>query len=270
MTLRRGRSLLHPGAAKRAQKFMKLALFMFLAFALPAAAPAAPGPPPGYKLAWFDNFNGTSLDHAKWTYRTDTKLLSTQSSANVSVHDGDLIIALRKQDAGGMHYTGGGIISRKAFGYGYYEARLKIVAGSGWHSSFWLMGYNGQDTRGNKTTLELDIIENESQNLHSYTTTTHRWVPPHIARGHRTVSTPDLSAVFHIFGCEYAPNVVRYYFDGQLVQTVDLTGLPQGDLNIWLTSIAQAMGPRHDVDSSMLPGKMIVDWVRYYAKTPSR
>jgi beta-glucanase (GH16 family) len=247
---------------------MKFALLLLLTLASPAAAVA--GPPSGYKLAWSDNFNGTSLDQAKWTYRTDSKLLSTQTPANVSVRNGDLVIALRKQDAGGMHYTGGGIISRQVFHYGYFEARLKIVAGSGWHSSFWLMGYNGVDTKGNKATLEMDIIENESQDLHSYTTTTHRWVPPHIARGHKTVSTPDLSKNFHVFGCEYAPNVVRYFFDGKLVQTVDLTGLPQGDVNIWLTSIAQAMGLAHDVGTRALPGRMIVDWVRYYKRESPR
>lgn len=241
-----------------------------LLFALPAVVLAAPGPPPGYKLAWSDNFNGTSLDQAKWSYRTDSKLLSTQVPANVSVRHGNLVIALRKQDIGGMHYSGGGIISKQAFHYGYYEARLRIAAGSGWHSSFWLMGYNGIDTKGDKATLEMDIIENESADLRSYSTTTHRWVSPHIARGHKDISTPDLSKGFHIFGCEYEPNVVRYYFDGKLVQTVDWTDLPQGDVNVWLTSIAQAMGPGHNVDDNALPGEMDVDWVRYYTKEPSR
>jgi beta-glucanase (GH16 family) len=245
---------------------MKLASLLLIALALPAAALAAPGPPPGYTLAFQDNFNGSTLDQSKWVYRTDTKLLSTQMPSNVSVKHGDLVVALRKQDVGDSHYTGGGIISRQAFHYGYYEARLKIAAGSGWHSSFWLQRYNGVDTKGNKATLEMDIIENESSKLTSYSTTTHRWVPPHIARGHKNVTTPDLSRRFHVFGCEYAPDAVRYYFDGKLVQTVDWKGLPQGDVNIWLTSIAQAMGASHGVDDSALPGHMYVDWVRYYAK----
>lgn len=245
---------------------LKPTIVFCIALALPLGAKAAPGPPPGYKLAWYDNFNGTSLDQAKWTYRTDSKMLSTQTPQNVSVRHGDLVISLRKQDAGGKQYTGGGIISRQAFHYGYYEARLKIAAGSGWHSSFWMMGYNGVDTGGNKATLELDVVENESRDLNSYSTTTHRWVPPHIARGHKNVTTPDLSRAFHVFACDYEPDVVRYYFDGKLVQTVDLTGLPQGDMNIWLTSIAQAMGPNHNVDDSALPGAMYVDWVRFYTR----
>lgn len=235
---------------------------------LPLSAPAQSrdAPPAGYKLAWSDDFNGNSLNQSRWTYRTDTKLLSAQTPDNVSVHGGNLIIALRKQSLRGMSYTGGGIISRRTFGYGYYEARLRIAAGSGWHSSFWMQRYNGVDTKGDKATLEMDVIENTSDDLSSYTTTTHRWVPPHIARGHKTISTPDLSKDFHVFGCEYSPDVIRYYFDGKVVQTVDWKGLPQGKVNIWLTSIAQPMGGNHGVDDGALPGDMYVDWVRFYSK----
>lgn len=237
-------------------------LLSVLVFCIGARAQA----PTGYKLAFSDEFNGKAIDPGIWAYRTDSKLESTQMPANVSVRDGRLVIALRKQDAADKHYTGGGIISRKAFRYGYYEARIRIAAGSGWHSSFWLQRYNGVDTRGDKATLEMDVVENTSDDLTSYSTTTHRWVPPHIARGHKDIRTPDLSRAYHVFGCEYAPDMIRYYFDGQLVQTVDWTGLPQGDVNIWLTSIAQAMGPQQAIDDSALPGAIYVDWVRFYTR----
>jgi beta-glucanase (GH16 family) len=243
----------------------KSAALLLLAFALAASLLTAQAPR-GYKLSWSDEFNGTSLDPSQWTYRTDSKLLSTQTPQNVSVRNGNLVIALRKQQAGGKDYTGGGIISRKTFQYGYYEARLKIVAGSGWHSSFWMQRYNGTDTAGDKATLEMDVIENTSHDLTTYSVNTHRWVAPHIERGLKPVATPDLSKDYHVFGCEYAPDVIRYFFDGKLVQTVDWAGLPQGEVNIWLTSIAQAMGPAHNVDDSALPGAMYVDWVRFYTK----
>lgn len=249
-------------------KFTTFLLFLFASTITSSSRLSAQGPPigAGYKLAWADDFNGHTLDQAKWVYRTDSKLLSTQTPKNVSVQDGYLVIALRKEDAAGKSYTGGGIISRQAFHYGYYEARLKIEAGSGWHSSFWMMGYNGKDTAGNEATLELDVIENQSESLLSYGVNTHRWTPTHLAMGHKTVQTPDLSKDFHVFGCEYSPDVIRYFFDGTLVTTVDVKGQPQGDMNIWLTSIAEAMGPNHGVDDSALPGKMIVDWVRFYTK----
>lgn len=241
----------------------------FLILASMSASPLlAYGPPNnlGLKLTWSDDFNGDKVDETKWEYRTDSKLLSTQSPGNVTVKDGYLSIALKKEDLNGKPYTGGGIITRSTFRYGYYEARLKIDAGSGWHSSFWMQRYNGKDTLGEKATLEMDVIENQSNNLKSYGVNTHRWAVSHIAAGHKDIETPDLSKDFHIFGCEYAPDVVRYYFDGKLVQTVDWHGQPQGDVNIWLTSIAEAMGPNHNVDDAALPGKMLIDWVRFYSK----
>jgi beta-glucanase (GH16 family) len=246
---------------------MKFATFLLLATTLFTASLVAQTPAEsGYKLVWSDDFNGTALDMTKWEYRHDSKLLSTQTPNNVSVKDGMLVISLRKEQAGGKPYTGGGIISREVFRYGYYEARLKIVAGNGWHSSFWMMRYNGKDTFGDQRTVELDIIENLSNNLSSYGINTHRWTPPDIEVGHKDIETPDLSKDFHTFGCEYTPDVIRYFFDGKLVGTADWTGMPQGDGNIWITSIAEAMGPDHNVDDSALPGAMYVDWVRFYKK----
>lgn len=221
-------------------------------------------PDPGYKLAWSDDFDGNALDESRWQYRTDSKMLSTQMPGNVTVGNGFLTIHLRKEHAGEKAYTGGGIISRQPFGYGYYEARLKIIAGSGWHSSFWLMAYNGKDTTGSGS--EFDIIENQSKDLHYYEINTHRWTPTHMSTGTKGVYPSDLSHSFHIFGCEYMPNLIRYYLDGKLVATVDWTGQPQGKVNIWITAIAEAMGPNHGVDESALPGEMIVDWMRYYKK----
>lgn len=245
---------------------MNLSRLSIFAIVLTSVAGIAQAPPAGYKLAWSDEFNGPAVNQAVWTFRTDSKLESTQLPANVTQQNGNLVIALRKQESNGKHFTGGGIITRKTFGYGYYEARLKIAVGSGWHSSFWMQRYNGIDTLGDKATLEMDVIENQSRDLTSYGVNTHRWVPPHIMRGGKRVMTPDLSKDFHVFGCEYSPDLVRYYFDGQLVQTVEWKGEPQGEVNIWLTSIAEAMGPNHSVDDSNLPGAVYVDWVRFYTK----
>lgn len=217
-----------------------------------------------YKLAWSDNFCGTTLDQAKWTYRTGKRLLSTQLPENVRVQNGNLVIALL---GGTDHtYTAGGVISRRTFHYGYFEARIKIVAGSGWHSSFWMMRDAAPGFGPDSATIELDALENYSKDLHSYTVNVHRWAPPHMASGSIPIKTGDLSRDFHVIGCDYAPNVIRYYLDGKLVNTVRWKGEPQGDVNVWLTSVAEGMGPRHDVDDNALPGKMIVDWVRVYTK----
>lgn len=230
------------------------------------AAAALAAPPEGYRLKWSDEFNGTALDTVRWKYRTDSKHWSTQLPANVTLSGGNLILTLKKEEAGGMDYTGAGIISREAFRFGYYEARFRIDAGKGWHSSFWMMGHDGSGGTGTtKTELELDVIENDSIDLTSYGVNLHKWQGEHKSYGHKKVTTSSL-AEYHVFGCRYTPEMVTYYLDGQPVQTVDVRQLPHGDLHIWLTSIASYLGQTDRVDETRLPGKVFFDYVRYYDK----
>ena len=123
-----------------------------------------PNPPKGYVLAWSDNFNNGRINTKKWYYRTDRKYLSVQLPQNVSVQHGILKIAVKHQRIDHKQYSGGGLISRRRFKYGYYEAGLRIPVGSGWHTSFWLEKYNPmiRTTEGFKHApayQEIDICE---------------------------------------------------------------------------------------------------------------
>ena len=223
-------------------------------------------PPPGYKLVWSDEFNGASLDTNKWDFRTDSKMWSTQLPQNVSVRDGKLILSAKKEDAGGKHYTGGGIISKQAFKYGYYESRFKVPPGAGWHTSFWMMLHNGHGGTGPTVSAqELDVCENDSVNLKYYGVNVHKWNPqPHVAMGGKDVTTPDLSAGLHTFGCEFTPESVKYYFEGRLVRAVAVTNFAHSDQHIWLTTIASNLGGTKAVDDIKLPASAEFDYVRFY------
>lgn len=222
----------------------------------------------GYKLVWSDEFTSKSLDQKKWVFRTDSKHWSTQKPENVTVKDGFLFLNLKKEDAGDKHYTGAGVISKRTFTYGYFEARFKIPPGAGWHSSFWLMGHDGSGgTSPKATSQELDIIENDSLKPLGYGVNTHKWNPePHQSFGGKFVKTPDLSADFHTFGCEFTPAQVKYYFDGALVQTVDATKFAHSPQHVWLTSIASYLGGTKAVDDTKLPAAAVYDYVRVYAR----
>lgn len=238
----------------------------------PASAGAVPlaGTPvdAAYKLAWSDEFNGPALDETKWNFRTDSKMWSTQLPANVSQTNGVLNLNLKKEKAKGKSYTGAGVISKDAFKYGYYEARMKTPPGAGWHSSFWMMRHDGSGSTSGKTTrVELDAIENDSVKPFGYGVNTHKWnPPPHKTYGGKGVKTPDLSAGFHVIGCEYTPETVKYFFDGNLVQTVDARQFPHSDVNIWLTSIASHLGKTTSVDDAKLPAAAQFDYVRFFEK----
>ena len=241
-------------------------LFPIALLLFQAASCAAP--PPGYQLAWSDEFNDGKLDASKWEYRTDSKHWSTQKPENVSVSDGKLRLAVKKEEAGDKHYTGSGVISKAAFKYGYYESCFKVPPGAGWHTSFWMMKHDGKGgTDTNVTSQELDACENDSVKLTSYGVNVHQWnPPPHKEMGHKNVTTPDLSADFHVFGCEFTPESVKYFFDDKLVQTVAVTNIPHSDQNIWLTTIASQLGGTKAVDDTKLPAAAEYDYVRFYQR----
>lgn len=229
---------------------------------------AQAAPPPGYRLAWSDDFDGTTLDSAKWQYRTDTRYWSTQLPANVSVSNGFLNLHLKKETVGSVNYTAGGVITRELFRYGYYEALMKVPPGGGWHTSFWMMKYNRPAT--DTVAIELDAIENDSVTPLKYGVNVHRHLPtPHVTFGNKNITTPSLSAGFHLIGCEFTPTTIKYFFEGTLVQTVNATQFPHNDLNIWLTSIAAPLGGTTSVDDSQLPAVAQYDYVRFYEPFPA-
>jgi beta-glucanase (GH16 family) len=235
------------------------------------AEPATPLPPSGYQLVFEDEFNGDKLDTNRWNYRTGSRLLSTQNPENVSVGDGTLKIALRKESAAGKDYTGGGVISRNTFIYGFYEARFKTPGIEGWHTSFWAQKHAAQaTTNGSKALLELDFCEqdggdpnyysfgiiNKIPNFHKgQTWNAGRWVIEH---------GPDTSADFHVWACEFTPNTIRFYFDGRLAREENATNFPHDDMNVWLTSLASTLKGDRWVDDSKLPGAAVFDYVRVY------
>jgi beta-glucanase (GH16 family) len=229
-------------------------------------APRAPVS--GYALVWSDEFDGTSLDASKWGYRTDSKHLSTQKPENVSVKDGLLHLSLKKETAGKKQYTGAGIVTLPAFKYGYYEARAKMPRGAGWHTSFWLMKHDGSGTTDFQAAEQGIVVgQNESIDPASYAVKLDKYQEPAACHGFLRVPTPDLSAEFHVFSCEFTPEVAKFFLDGILVQTVDVTKFAHSDQNIWVSSIASHMGNTPKVDDAALPQESLFDYVRVFTKT---
>lgn len=148
-----------------------------------------------YRLKFADEFNGKKVNTKKWLYRTDSKHWSTQLPANVVVKEGILHLDLKKEKADDKQYTGAGIISAEPFHFGFYEARLKIPPGAGWHTSFWLMGYDGKGTGTDKSTIEIDIIENDSKDPDKYGINLHRWQGEHKSMV-KNITTPPMDKYY--------------------------------------------------------------------------
>ncbi|MEM6885811.1 MAG: DNRLRE domain-containing protein [Verrucomicrobiota bacterium] len=231
--------------------------------------PSSPTSLNGYRLAWSDEFNTPALNEAKWEYRegddSRSQITSYQLAANNAVSGGLYRCILKKQTVGSKQFTAGGISSKKLFRYGYYESRLKCPPTSGWHTSFWMLPkYNV-----GPNSIELDVIENDSVNLDLYFTGVHRHKPaPFFSFLKGTVRTPNLHANFHTYGCEFTPDRVRYFFNGELVDEVDATPFSHSDMNIWLTSIGIVYDWDPPTDESQLPVEAQYDYVRYFELRP--
>lgn len=131
-------------------------------------------PPAGYELVFSDEFGGDQVDPEKWSFRLVDKMLSAQQRENVSVRNGNLEIALRKESVAGKNYTAGGIISKRTFVYGYYEARFKTPPAEGWHTAFWSMRHNDPGGKSRlPALLELDFCGQDGGDPHYYSVYQH-------------------------------------------------------------------------------------------------
>jgi len=218
------------------------------------------------KLVFRDDFDSTALNTNVWKYRTDTRFLSTQVPANVTVANGYLYLNVKKEKYGTSEFTGAGIITKKGYKWGYYESRFKIPAGAGWHTSFWMMNANA----GVQTYQEIDVCENDANKKTSYSTNYHNYIPTHTNIGGSAVTTSNYSLYnlvdsFHVWACDFSPQKLDFYFEGKLVRSVNMTSYTHGDANIWLTTIAApTLGGISSVDTTKLPSAAIYDYVRFY------
>jgi beta-glucanase (GH16 family) len=230
-----------------------------------AAEPATQLPPPGYKLVFSDEFDANTLDHSKWNYRLRDKPDSAQEAENVEVRDGNLLIHARKQRVGKYNYTGGGIISKPLFVYGYYEARLKIPASEGWHTAFWTMPeYEPNDLRN----TEIDFCEQDSgdPNYFSLGLINHRekgWNESNIGRW-VVEDAPNMVEEFVTIAADFTPQSIRFYMNGRLTKEVDSRLFPHGPATVQLSCIASRKKGDRFQDDAHLPSQATFDYVRVY------
>lgn len=238
-----------------------------------AAARVTPLPPAGYELVFSDEFDGDRVDTEKWNFRLVDKMLSAQQRENVTVRNGNLEIALRKESVAGKDYTAGGIISKPTFVYAYYEARFKTPPAEGWHTAFWAMRHNAPGVeRKLPALLELDFCEQDGgdprffsfgvinqsryhQRKNRQSWNAGRWV---------IEDAPDTSATFNLWGCEFTPEFTRFYFNGRLTKEIPSSGFPHDEMSVWMSVIASTLKGDRWVDESKLPNVVPCDYIRVY------
>ncbi|MER6466386.1 family 16 glycosylhydrolase [Streptomyces sp. NPDC001288] len=253
----------------------------------PAAAAAAQPDLSLYTERFQDEFNAGSVDTSVWGYRTDHRVHSCNLPGNVSTSGGSLVVDLKQEtvtcpaDGKSEQWTGGGLISKKKFGFGYYEARVRMPASPGWHSAFWTMCGNTSDLGNSCRKTEIDGFESESGNPAQLRHNIFDWGSngAEVTSGMYSPSALDpagfggfSTADWHTYGFLYDETGVTYYIDGKPVpqsQNVATGGKigytaskhQAGLANIWLTGIMYEAP-----NASTAPGQLLFDYVRYYEK----
>jgi len=251
-----------------------------------ATAASAQPPGSGYTLLFEDNFDGGKLNEADWVYRLDRRggeanfsnINGLNRKENVRVADGQVHIKVDYEDVNGKkEFTGGGLITKKRFGYGYYEARFRpfMKGNHGVHSAFWQRGPAPNVLAGQKldptTAVEQVLFEIDSSELDNpkWTSTNNIYdviAPkglsdgyPWPARFHIPVDPRD---GWFVDAYEYTPEGVIFYDNGKEVARAKFDRI-RGQQNVWLTVLN---GFGKDIDTSVFPGEGSFDYFRFYAK----
>lgn len=190
----------------------------------------------GYKhLAFDDEFTSSKTVSPDGTgnynwYRTNMFGSASLASSQYSIQNGYLTI---KTDASGYSYGLATVSPQntvQTWQHGYFEARIRFCStcghGAGW-PSFWSTSIEhatGQIPEQNPS-AELDIFEYYvAGKTHAYLTTVHQTQGDNKglqnANNVPAMSKTENYATWHVYGCLWTTNEVRWYFDNKLITSV--------------------------------------------------
>jgi beta-glucanase (GH16 family) len=230
-----------------------------------------------WRLVWSDEFNGTSIDTSKWLFETggggwgNNELQNyTARSQNARVESGHLVIEARRESFGGNAYTSARMHTSASWLYGRMEARIRLPFGQGLWPAFWMLGADIGSV-GWPACGETDIMEMIGGGGRENTVfgTIHWDNGGHVSFG-RSVTGPDFSKDYHVFGVEWDTQQIRWYVDSVLYNTADITINSTEEFHApFFVLLNVAVGgnfPGSPDATTTFPQQMLVDWVRVYQR----
>lgn len=238
----------------------------------------------GYRVAWSDEFNGTSLNTASWSYETgaggwgnNELQYYTSRSQNVSVADGSLRITALKENYNGASWTSARIKTqgKRDFQYGKIQARIKMPNGTGLWPAFWMLGSNISSVNW-PMCGEIDIMEHV--NSEATTHGTIHWDNG----GHANWGQPTNNnywnnfsvdvTQWHEYSIEWDSSLIKWYVDGKQYMEANIaggTGSTEEFHRPFFFLLNLAVGgqwPGYPDGSTPSSSTMYVDYVRVYQK----
>ena len=232
--------------------------------------------PPGWRLAWEDEFAGTELDLSEWEPVTVRHSHNNEKQyylpEQISVADGKLRITAMDEPLEDRQYRSGRLWTRKQWRSGRFEARIKLPTTKGMWPAFWLVPRHERWPYGG----EVDIVEGRGSDRYLASSAYHWGV---LWREHQFINhryhakdsegvAIDFHQEFHVYAAEWEPTEIRFFVDGKNHLTVTdkqapILATPKSIvLNL-------AVGGDFDGDpdkSTEFPQVMIVDYVRVWQR----
>ena len=192
---------------------------------------------------WRDEFNGTSLDRESWNVRSggwganNVQSCYRNREENVNVKDGSLnLVGLYKPgekcsgNSKSGDFTSGFVETKgkKAWTYGYIEARIKMPNNKSTWPGFWMSPNNS--TYGSwPRSGEIDIIETKGSNLNYAAADAHWGISPGYkkhAQGKKLPAGFKDTTQWHTYGVKWTEGKLEYYIDGMKFHIINRFSQP--------------------------------------------
>ena len=241
-----------------------------------------PGAPPGFsRLVWSDEFTGSTINSANWSFETggggwgNNELENyTNRPENARISNGVLVIEARRESFGGSAYTSARMKTqgKQSFGINtWVEARIDAPEGQGIWPAFWMLG-NSISTVGWPSCGEIDIMEIQGQNPAKNFGTIH-WADQngnHASFGGIFNSSSSLTAGFHTYAISRTASSIKWYVDrvqyaeANISGGINSTSEFQGPFFILLNVAVGGNFVGSPDGTTVFPQQMQVDWVRVW------
>lgn len=218
-----------------------------------------------WKIVWSEEFDGTSLDPARWNVLDDPYGYGNRSQhykpENVEVDEGKLKIHSKKEWSQGFPYTSGAITTKgkAVFKYGKIEIKAKFPAGTGLLPAIWLWNNQGN------AFPEIDIVEILGQQPGQVWNTIHYEVNRIYGKDYHFSDLPDLTADYHIFSIEWQPEKITFFVDGTPLYT-STAYVPSEEMYLFINTGVGGDWVGEPDETTSFPAQLLVDWIRYYQK----
>lgn len=241
-----------------------------------------------YKLVFEADFSQDGpLSSEDWLINVGEKWANneqqayTDSPSNVYIKDGALHLVALKEKYGIRDYTSGRITTygKHSWQYGYFEVKAKLPKGKGSWPAIWMLPDSIQEGVGWPLCGEIDICEHIGRMQDSIWFSLHSQRHNHTRKDTKQYTIikefKNVSEEFHTYGCEWTPDYIEYYIDGEAVclfrkdddkEDQSFESWPFDQPFHLILNIAVGGGLGGEIDEEALPYRMDIESVRVYQK----